>query len=886
MRPASRIVPPLALCALLPLLAARGEDPREGARLALQRKAALVALQNLVAKESTYRIDRDRLVAMLSAGGHRRPALHALRAALKQTKQTDELFSGLLHQAAGPLDGTGKLERWLADHSSRRQPGQAESLKEQTRRLRAAYLDGPKLQADHDRARADLTARQVTKARQAIRDDKDRTRYHPDVQAVERAHGGARERAEVIALLVRRLDPKEELLEEAGALVSRLAAEMLDEGLKQLAEQLRCLERASSAHSPAGMRAELLDRLGKGREPYGVFPLARRRAGEQAAVFFDRAVAAAATDAAGRFRKGQLALAAGHEAAMRREILAALERHLSPASSRRELQALFSKEARVTLSWVREPLCAQARAAPSPHDTAEDLEALPGAVQERLAAPGSLPAREQAKLAALVEKQLDAALGRARKEIAAEQARSQCPRLAGPWRPNEEALAQDPATLDRDRLKRLPLWDSKGPGAVLDETFEIWLAQARQAIALGRAAMQGQMQSVRAAEPGLIRRIKAEPMLGLKHWVEVATREIGERWQEGPREAAKAHRALFPSVRKAITGAVSSALDQSALEAQLALAKARKADVEKRIEDEAADGETPAFTPHFNHYCGLVLGEWKKHPEAAEHPALFESVEAFLRAAVQKAVSAEVRKAQVRRKAEKARKVEEARKTEERRKAEDARKAAERARPAVVGPVKPVVAPVQAAGAGPEGQPVAKPDRPGQGKGQGAGTGGDGEKPKPPPPPPTPPAPVPVVQAPPPPAMTPGPPRAGKGGRFSLVLVCFLLAVVLALLAAVGLLLLRRWGPAAEWMDRQCEWVRGWLTVRELIPLLGADFATRLRRLRLLAALVQAFGDEVEERLDSLFLPASPPLRAPRDYTGITATPRHRMPAGAPRDGE
>jgi hypothetical protein len=76
-------------------------------------------------------------------------------------------------------------------------------------------------------------------------------------------------------------------------------------------------------------------------------------------------------------------------------------------------------------------------------------------------------------------------------------------------------------------------------------------------------------------------------------------------------------------------------------------------------------------------------------------------------------------------------------------------------------------------------------------------------------------------------------------------------------------------------MDRQCEWLYGWMEVRGLVNMLGGDFPTRLRRLRLLAKLVQAFGDEVEERLNSLFLPASPPLRAPRDYTGITTSPQH-----------
>src|SRR5438309_637411 len=97
--------------------------------------------------------------------------------------------------------------------------------------LSAARGEDPRAgarQADHDRARADLAATQVAKARQEIRDDKDRTRYHPDIAAVERAHGGARERAAAIAQLVRRLDPKEDLLEEAVALVSRACGEMLD----------------------------------------------------------------------------------------------------------------------------------------------------------------------------------------------------------------------------------------------------------------------------------------------------------------------------------------------------------------------------------------------------------------------------------------------------------------------------------------------------------------------------------------------------------------------------------------------------------------------------------------------------------------------------------
>src|SRR5262249_22208706 len=155
-------------------------------------------------------------------------------------------------------DRTGQLAQWLTKASDVPQRGQKDSIRARAVRRWEAYLGGAKLQAQHERVRGELAARQVNQARQRLRGDRDFSTCYPDEKWIERVDENPQARAQVTAQLLRRFDPQEEYLEEAVVQVEKVIGGLIDDGLKQLQDQLRALDRAPAAHTRPGMHEELL----------------------------------------------------------------------------------------------------------------------------------------------------------------------------------------------------------------------------------------------------------------------------------------------------------------------------------------------------------------------------------------------------------------------------------------------------------------------------------------------------------------------------------------------------------------------------------------------------------------------------------------------------
>jgi hypothetical protein len=762
----------------------------------LQRKASLIALQNLIDKDESWQVGREKLLSLIRSEKHRKPAVDKVRANLKQQKRFDELFSQLVKKAS-----TGNLEPWLREYAARRQPSQTESLVARAARRHSTWLDGPKLEAEYARARAEEAATQVARARKNLRQDKECRAYHPDEKWIELVHQQPAERSKAIAWLVRRFDPRDEFLEEAIVQVEKICSRLLDDGLAELAKQLRLLEGpAPDAYTRSGLLAGLLSRLEEyarsqkaaatGRKRYRVFPLARSRAEQKASLLFDQRVAVAVAAVAGRLTRKEIALD-HHQVEIRRRIRGEIGKHWRKQVSHKALEPLVWRATRDVKALVGPPLIDQARQASSPLDKPEAIEALQRAITVQMDLQGSLAGKEWVNLSGQVRKQIEAIITRVRRQIAVEQVSARSPMLVAGWRPGEEILLRRSAKdMDFARLRRLPVWKEEPPPQqeeILEEAAEVLTRLARKALSLGQTAHRKQLEVVRVIGPSLVDRIKAEQG-GSRDWVQVGIDMVVEKWNQDHSEAAVAYRSvIFTSVRNAISGIVSDTLKE------LARARGRREEERKKTLANAnkKKAEKPVAEPG-NHRSG-VSGP-NKTPNGGS------------------------------------------------------------------------------AGSGGEGAGGNK------GPGNGPGAGGTGEKAI------RPPTQKQVVASNPVPSSA----RSGLGAA-----PWWVVAVLVVLLVVFVLLICRRSGLSASsvrgwlagppwrrgsWLGGLLAWFAGWWEIRSLVMALGPDQASRLRLLRQLGKLVQVFGpDKVVERLDSLLLlPSSPPpLRVPRDDTGITATPNH-----------
>jgi hypothetical protein len=629
------------------------EDAATTAQRALRLLAAVGTVQKRLADEGLYAVPREQILRLLKKDlpSHRDPAFRLIQAGLR--RHFTATLDALVRKAAGEQD---KDDRFgvlglLRKRCEAARPGDKESLKGAVQRYEER-LAAKSLADDYLAIRLKVAQEHILQARKQLKADA----AFPTLEEIERAATGPNQKEEVIAAWKRCHIVGKGLLAEAEDLAYGVAQSLVEDGLKQLEDQVKVVEEKPTAHTRGGMAAEFAARQQayvKSRKPkpdrkvYPVFPTARKAAVERAASLWDQSVADATAGITRQLTRREREIAADYRAKIRKAILADPREHHTFDRSVAALRPISREAQAEARAWVSKLLKEAALEEKSKYDK-DHLKSVAETTEEALDRPASSARIEGARLADAVREAVLEMIKGVRQGLAREQAKKHGERLAdgGYWKPNErQLLAYDrKKTLTREVLAGWKMWKGQPPirTAVLEETWQLWFDQARARLDPGLEAIRGQEKIVDALAEEMTGRIRKEPALGTAHWARTYANEVANRWRREGSAASARYPALFGGTRTRIDGLVAQVLQNASKDAQRALVEEHFTTVERAIIREIFSAGNPAVNPHLADFRKLVLGDWRKHELAADHPDLFSEMDELMRGKVQKCIDAQV----------------------------------------------------------------------------------------------------------------------------------------------------------------------------------------------------------------------------------------------------
>ncbi len=526
--------------------------------------AAAAALGKLMESQS-YTLPeekvRDVVLVWLRKDAHQppktMPAVEQLQGNL--ASNFEEAWTEMINKATAGLDPDGKLEV--------------------AKRLRASLENSP-WQNDAKTKHDDLLKKELPKALERVKEalvqeqtkqlnDVLKNVVSPDMPGQEQVYGALPgDHAPAIKTLTDAVLGKspeeylEVLLVDSFEALSIAADDVVSDGVAQLQQQLDNLEAEPTAVSQPAIEKEIQSRLQKQADgqqtsrardalhpSYGVFLRVKQAIPDKSRFRFDQQVARAGVQIVEQLALNKRQISHDDEQALQRLILAGLPAHHQPAGSwQAALPAILTMVKR-RQQWLEDDLVEAFRQSKSPDDQEYPEDRFRQDIANIVNADGTLGHNSWGKLQyALLRRYEKELLPAVRGKIADMQAKEYAPLLMiQNWLPQED-LWSIPLPLQPGKLKDLEVWNNGPPqpeNKVLQETWELWIKAAQDALTITRQAHDGQLQVVEELKPSIVDQIRQDAERTPDKWVKEYSRLTTQTWTTQGGKAAQKYPALF-----------------------------------------------------------------------------------------------------------------------------------------------------------------------------------------------------------------------------------------------------------------------------------------------------------------------------------------------------
>jgi hypothetical protein len=400
------------------------------------------------------------------------------------------------------------------------------------------------------------------------------------------------------------------LLADSYTILRGMAQKVVENGTRQLREQMEVGNRALKAQTCEGLEKELRELLHKlvdkqkqnaGADPscvaFGEFPLAKEHLPATAQQWFDTRVAEATRQVEAELLKGTQSIPRERTDAIRKQIADNSSDYYETERSKTLLKPWIEQRIwRNDRQWIIKYLTDVVFKENSEFDRGHSSDQFNKDVDHALAGGAKSKAAWNELQIFLLGKYMDS-VPDIRRSIAEEQARRYAPELAAKgWRPSEEQITEQKGDMNRQQLLKLPVWTKGQPQRekdVLSETWDLWLNNARDALKTGWQAYVGQEKLIDERRPVYFERLKDKANRDFASLREEYTQDVLQKWTAMPGTAPREYPDLFTDIKRRIADIVAELLSGFAQDRSDGTSQIAQSEPKTSLPSEPSPGTSP-----------------------------------------------------------------------------------------------------------------------------------------------------------------------------------------------------------------------------------------------------------------------------------------------------